>query len=103
MDIICPSCSKGNQSTPCLRCGCDLSPLFAVCRAALVELTVAGKCLRLGDLMEARAHAGQSWGLYHTSEAARLAFLACVALDELAEGRIWYHRAVTLRPAQRAA
>jgi hypothetical protein len=95
MDITCPSCGKANQSTPCLRCGADLSPLFAVCRAALGELSVAGKCLRSGQVEEAYSHATQSWELYQTPEAARLAFLACLARDDFAWSRIWYHRVVT--------
>jgi hypothetical protein len=98
MDITCPSCGKANLSTPCLRCSADLSPLFAVCRAALVELNVAGKCLRSGHVEEAYSHATKSWELYHTPEAARLAFLACLARDDFALSRIWHHRAVTLRP-----
>jgi hypothetical protein len=98
MDITCPSCGKANQSTPCLRCSADLSPLFAVCRAALVELSVAGKCLRSGTAEEAYWHAHQSWELYHSPEAARLAFLACLARNDLDGSRIWHRRAVTSHP-----
>jgi|SRR5580704_16179184 hypothetical protein len=98
MDITCPSCGKANQSTPCLRCSADLSSLFAVCHAALVELSVAGKCLRSGQVEGAYSHATQSWELYHTPEAARLAFLVCLARDDFAGSRVWHHRAVTPHP-----
>jgi hypothetical protein len=94
MEIVCPSCGKANESTPCRRCGCELSSLFAVYRAAEVELRVAGKYLRSGNVNEARKHAARSWELHHTSEAARVAFLACIALDDFGWGRLWRHRAV---------
>jgi hypothetical protein len=97
MEIVCPSCGKANQSTPCGRCGCELSPLFAIYRAADIELSVAGKCLRSGNVNEARERASHSWELRHTSKAARLAFLACIALDDFAWGRVWHRRAVTPR------
>jgi hypothetical protein len=100
MDITCPSCGKANQSTPCLRCSADLSPLFAVCRAALAKLSLAGKCLRSGRVEEAYSHATQSWELFHTFEAARLAFLASLARDDFGGSRIWHHRAITPRPEQ---
>jgi hypothetical protein len=103
MDITCPSCGKMNQSTPCLRCGCDLSPLLAVCRAAQVELSVAAKYLRSGSLQEARWHAARSWELYRTPEAARLAFLACLASGDFNWSWIWHHRAVTPHPKSRIA
>jgi hypothetical protein len=101
MDITCPSCGKSNPSTPCLRCGCDLSSLLAVYRAAQVELSVAAKCLRSGSLQEARVHAARSWELYRTPEAARLAFLACLAGNDFAWSRIWHHRAITSHPNSR--
>jgi hypothetical protein len=94
MEIVCPSCGKANQSTPCRRCGCELSPLFGVYRAAEMELRVAGKCLRSGKIEEARERAAHSWELRHTSEAARLAFLACIALDDLSWVLLWRRRAV---------
>jgi hypothetical protein len=97
MEIVCPSCGKANQSTPCLRCGCELSQLFAVCRAAEFELRIAGKCLRFGNVDEAREHAAHSWELHHSAEAARLAFLACIALGDFARSRLWHRSAVTLR------
>jgi hypothetical protein len=97
MEIVCPSCGKANQSTPCLRCGCELSQLFAVCHAAEVKLRIAGKCFRSGNVDEAREHAAHSWELHHSFEAARLAFLACIALEDFARSRLWHRRAVTLR------
>src|SRR5208282_946616 len=97
MEIICPSCGKANEATPCRRCGCELSQLFAVCGAAEVELRIAAKCLRSGNVAEAREHAAHSWELHHSSEAARLAFLACIALEDFARSRHWHRRATTLR------
>jgi hypothetical protein len=94
MDIVCPSCGKANQSSPCRRCGCELSPLFLICRAAEAEVRAAGQCLRSGEINDARAHAEHSWELHHSAEAARLAFLACIALNDFARGRLWYQRAV---------
>jgi predicted amidophosphoribosyltransferase len=96
MEIICPSCGKANEATPCRRCGCELSQLFAVCRAAEVELRIAAKCLSSGNVAEAREHATHSWELHHSSEAARLAFLACIALQDFARSRHWHRRATTL-------
>ena len=96
MEIVCPSCGKANQTTPCVRCGCELSPLFAVCHAAEVELRVAGKCLRSGNAEEACGHAVHSWELHHTSKAARLAFMACIALGDFALGQPWYRRSVSV-------
>jgi hypothetical protein len=78
----------------------DLSSLFAVCHAALVELSVAGKCLRSGQVEEVYSHAAQSWELYHTPEAA-LAFLACLARNDFTASRVWHHRAVTPDPRAR--
>jgi hypothetical protein len=101
MEIVCPSCGKANHSNPCGRCGCELLPLFAVYRAAEVELSVAGKCLRSGNIDEAREHAARSWELHHSSEAARLAFLACIVLEDFAWGRLWHHRAVRPRQQRR--
>jgi hypothetical protein len=94
MEIVCPSCGKANESTSCRRCGSELSQLFAVFRAAEIELNVAGTCLRFGSADQAREHAAHSWELHHTSEAARLAFLSCIALEDFARCRLWYQRAI---------
>ena len=93
-EIVCPSCGKANQSTPCGRCGCELSTLFAVHRSAEVALAVAGGFLRSGNNQQAREHALRSWELHHTCAAARVVFLACIALNDLAWGQYWHHRAV---------
>src|SRR6516162_505971 len=94
MEIVCPSCGKANGVSPCRRCGCDLSSLFAIDGAAGVELATAGKFLRTGNAGDARKHAARSWQLRHTPESARLAFIACVALGDFATARIWHQRAV---------
>jgi hypothetical protein len=96
-EIICPSCGKANESSPCRRCGCDLSALFAIDRAARIELAAAGKCLRAGNAQDARNHAVRSWRLRHTLATARLAFLTCTALADFASARLWHCRAVSSR------
>jgi hypothetical protein len=101
MEIVCPSCGKANESSPCRRCGGELSTLFAVYHAAEVQLRVAGKCLRSENADEALARAAHSWEMHHTSEAARLAFLACLALDDFTRGRLWHQRAIAPRQQNR--
>jgi len=49
--------------------------------------------MRSGNANKARDHAAHSWDLHHTAEAAALAFLACIALDDFALGRLWHQRA----------
>jgi hypothetical protein len=71
-----------------------LTPLFAICGGAELALQVAGQNLRSGQFGKAREHAARSWKLRHTSEAARLAFLACIGLNDFASIRLWRSRAV---------
>jgi hypothetical protein len=94
MEIVCPSCGKANEMSPCRRCGCDLSSLFAIDAAAGIELVAAGRCLRTANASDARKHATRSWQLRHAPGAARLAFIACVVLGDFAGARIWRQRAV---------
>ena len=94
IEIVCPSCGKANGSSPCRRCGCDLSSLLTIERAAGIELATAGKCLRIGNAGDARKHAALSWQLRHAPEAAYLAFIACLLLGDFATGLIWHQRAI---------
>ena len=91
MEIKCPACNKANQTeTLCARCGCDLSQLRETVRAAAAALRRAHGALRAADWEEALAWARKSWGLCHTTEAARLAFLATAALGQTAPALGWH-------------
>ena len=92
--VLCPSCGKVNNTAPCQRCGCDLAPLFAIDLAAQARLASAAASLRDGEALAAHEHAGQSWELRHSSEAARVAFLACVAMEEFDAALLWRRRAM---------
>ena len=91
--VLCPSCGKASPSAPCPRCGCDTAPLFAILEAARGRIAAAAASLRHGYPAEAREQAGESWNLRHTREAARLAFLACVAMEDFDWAAVWRHRA----------
>lgn len=92
--LSCPSCGKVNLAAPCQRCGCDLAPLFAIRQAARARLASAAESLRQGEAVAAHEYAGQSWGLRHSSEAARLAFLACIVMREFDAALLWRRRAM---------
>lgn len=92
MEILCPSCNKANQSDPCQRCGCELTALFAVSQAAVAELRTAAHCLRTQSPEAAHEAAVRSWELRHTPEAARLGFLASLALEDFATAGYWLQR-----------
>jgi hypothetical protein len=94
MEINCPSCNKANQSSLCQRCGGDLEPLFAIRGAAKSYLALAAEALKEGKGGGALAYAEQSWSLYHSPEAAQLAFLSCVQGQDAAAGE-WLRRART--------
>jgi hypothetical protein len=96
MEIVCPSCGKANQADPCSRCGCELSPLFAIYHAAEAEVRIATKCLRCGSLEEARGHAMRSWELHQNPKAARLVFFASLGLNDFAGASHWQGMATTL-------
>ena len=93
MAITCPACNKANQTTAaCARCGCDLSSLQAVVAAATAHLGDALSALRSGDWSAALAGAEASWQLCHSTDAARLGFLAASALRQTAEALHWHER-----------
>ena len=94
MGITCPACNKPNQTgAVCARCGCDLSPLQTIVAAAAAGLSEAREALHAGDWPIAHQRARQSWGLCHSVEAARVAFLAAAALGQTAEAVNWQERA----------
>lgn len=78
--IICPACARENdEATECSRCGCELSILAKISRAAEQELSLGKESLVNSDIPEAMRHAVKSWHLKKTPEAARLAFLTALA------------------------
>ena len=94
MNIIkCPACGKENdEAKECARCGCELSILARICRAAEQELFMGKKSLENRNIPVAMHHAGKSWHLKKSSEAARLAFLTALASGDFAQAGKWYAR-----------
>ncbi len=94
MEIHCPSCKKVNvDAATCTRCGCELQALQAIAQAAGYDITLGKNALLAGDFQDALEHAGRSWHLKHSPEAAKLAFLANVCATNYHEALLWYHRA----------
>jgi len=94
MLLTCLACNKPNQTTAaCARCGCDLSELQAIVKAAAVWLAQAQTSLQVQDWAGALEQATQSWQLCHSAEAARLAFLAASADGQTSVALEWRHRA----------
>ena len=91
-ELACPSCGKTNTAAPCQRCGCDLAPLFAICREAASALEAAARHLRNGAAQEARDEAWRSWDLRHSAEAVRVACLASISLRDLDGLLEWRNR-----------
>ncbi len=90
MSVTCPACGKADQEQQtCSRCGCDLTRLLEVARAAAAALHRSLACLRAGEREDALAAAEQSWNLCHSVEAARLAFLAAAALGDTSAALGW--------------
>src|SRR4051812_628784 len=88
--LACPACNKSAQTSPaCERCGCDLSQLHRIRAIAAASLNKACSCLRTQEWSDALRHAEASWQLYHSSQAAGVAFLAAGALGETAETLRW--------------
>ncbi len=93
MSLICPACNKPHQSSPvCQRCGCDLSALHAVRRAAAAWLAEARHCLLQQEWPSALEAAERSWELSHSPEAAQCAFLVGGALGDTAAVVRWHQR-----------
>lgn len=94
MAIVCPACGKRSDGAPeCPRCGCGLSVLEAIIRAAGRELATGRLRFLDGDFSLALHHAGKSWHLKKNAKAARLAFLAALSLNDGAGAGMWYGRA----------
>jgi hypothetical protein len=95
MSLNCPACNKPNQDGPaCQRCGCDLSALHTIRRAAQVCLAEAIHGLRNRQWNQALIEAERSWELYHSPEAAHCAFVLAAALGETAAALRWRQRAL---------
>ncbi|MEX2382813.1 MAG: hypothetical protein WD490_10545 [Opitutales bacterium] len=83
--LSCPSCRKA-VATPsdreqllCGRCGCDLTELAALARAAEVKLKRAKRAIEASRPAEALYLATASWRLRRTPAAAKLACIAATA------------------------
>ena len=91
--IKCPACGKENdEATECTRCGCELSILARICRAAEQELFMGKESLVKGDIPAAMRHAVKSWHLKKSPEAARLAFLSSLSSGDFEQVGRWYAR-----------
>jgi hypothetical protein len=96
MALTCPACNKANQTDAiCQRCGCDLSGLHAIKRAAEASLGSVRQRLRQRDWAQALAEAEQSWQLCHSDAAAQCAFILSGILGNTAAALCWRQR--TLR------
>ena len=95
MEISCPACGKASdlrQAAACPRCGCDLAPLARVITGAVWHLQAAAGELRAREWAAALKHAERSWSLRHSPRAARLAWLAALALGETQTALHWRQR-----------
>ena len=91
--ITCPACGKENDGEmECPRCGCELSILEMISRTADKELFMGKESLVNGDIPAAIHHAGKSWHLKKSPEAARLAFLSALATGNFEQAGRWYVR-----------
>ena len=91
--IICPAFGKeNNDEMECPRCGCELSILEMISRMAEKELFLSKESLVNGDIPAAVYHAGKSWHLKKSPEAARLAFLSALATGDFEQAGRWYLR-----------
>lgn len=92
----CPACGKKNiedTDAECARCGCDLSGMQTLLRCAARRLSAAARGIRECGWPAALAEAEQSWRLRHSSDAARLAFVAAAALGDTRRAILWRARA----------
>jgi hypothetical protein len=95
MTITCPACGKSDDGrAECARCGCDISILVKIIKAAGREFEAGRECLMNGCPGDAFSHAERSWLLKKSREAARLAFLAVIAQSRLDLADRWYARAM---------
>ena len=76
MTIACPACGKKSEDVrECPRCGCELSILEMITRAAAQELFIGRESFLAGDMQSAIYHAGKSWYLKKARK--RLALPSC--------------------------
>ena len=93
MTIQCPACSKQNGAgDTCVRCGCDLSMLRRIDRAARAHLQTARMRLGEGEWAAAFEHATRSWDLVHTGTSAGVACLAAAGTGDLKALQVWRGR-----------
>ncbi len=91
MRIRCPACGRANEEADrCGRCGCDLFALRRIRKTAERELARGSFALRQGFDEEALDRAAVSWRLERSPQAARLAFLASLALGRQDEAAHWW-------------
>jgi len=91
MNITCPACGKKNEGVmECQRCGCELAVLQKITAVAEAVLLDCQKSLACGDAAAACYQAKKSWQLKKSSEAARLAFLANLAIGDFTQAEMWY-------------
>ncbi len=94
MDLICPACRKNNPNANCCtRCGADLLPLVHIRQAAQQALEEGRRYLKRRQSGNALRAARRSWQLKHSTEAAGLAFLACLHQRQFDAATQWYRRA----------
>ncbi|MCB1094426.1 MAG: hypothetical protein KDN22_02505 [Verrucomicrobiae bacterium] len=92
-EIECPSCHRISLVTDdldaCPRCECDLERLLQIALLAHAKIDQALRCLTTGGWEQALHHAEESRSLRHDARAARIAFLAATACDDLHAARKW--------------
>jgi hypothetical protein len=97
VDIVCPACNKANnEEAHCSRCGADLHALVQIRRSAALALKKGTQCLKQNEGRDALHQAEISWHLKKSTEAARLAFLACLHLQRFTSATRWYKLAIAL-------
>lgn len=93
MELKCPGCAKLTAAQECPRCGSDLAVLFALRQTATEDLTRAALLLRQRQPASAYTFANSSWEKIHSTEAAKLAFLAALGTGDFASASFWHAQA----------
>jgi hypothetical protein len=97
VEIVCPACNKANnEEKQCSRCGADLLALVQIRRSAALALNNGTRSLKQNDGRSALHQAEISWHLKKSTEAARLAFLACLILQRFTSATRWYELVMAL-------
>jgi hypothetical protein len=93
MSIDCPACGKKSDGSPeCLRCGGELAVLRSIAELAEQALDRSRESLARGEAAATAKEAKRSWQFRKSPEAARLAFLAQLAMGDFPEAGRWYAR-----------